>query len=307
MFTDGHVATIVKLTPAADVYSLAKSAYVLITGESPRRFSNFPISELPDNVRQKPWANEFLRVLRRATQNNPEERPQSVNEFWQEISRVNFFALPEEADEPETQISKHRPHLVPQPSITPDYSPNAPLRPKFDTSRELKFKNETLEEPALPLVVKLNGNSNSELNQPSPKPISESKSGKPIVVDLAPAAVSSKGRLMRRSLIIALFLLTFAGGLFITQNYLRKSQFLPEFQNPFGKYPEGVAIQDINLRPTPGVEKPPVGLVLKGARVRITETKDNWIKIDIIESTRPENNGEEKSGWVNKRYIDLQE
>ena len=35
------------LTPAADIYSLAKTAYTIICGESPRRFAHNPISELP--------------------------------------------------------------------------------------------------------------------------------------------------------------------------------------------------------------------------------------------------------------------
>ena len=44
--------TFAKLTPAADIYSLAKSAYVLITCESPRFFANQSITELPVSVRQ---------------------------------------------------------------------------------------------------------------------------------------------------------------------------------------------------------------------------------------------------------------
>src|ERR1044072_2842233 len=35
------------LTPAADIYSLAKTTYMLLTGEAPRRFSRRPLTELP--------------------------------------------------------------------------------------------------------------------------------------------------------------------------------------------------------------------------------------------------------------------
>ncbi|HEY0081951.1 MAG TPA: serine/threonine-protein kinase, partial [Pyrinomonadaceae bacterium] len=41
---------VTQLTPAADVYSLAKTAYMLLTGEAPRRFSQRPITELPANM-----------------------------------------------------------------------------------------------------------------------------------------------------------------------------------------------------------------------------------------------------------------
>ncbi len=77
--------TFTKLTPAADIYSLAKSAYVLITCESPRFFANQPITELPVAFGQKSWANDLIKVLNRATQNDSRERHQTVNEFWQDL------------------------------------------------------------------------------------------------------------------------------------------------------------------------------------------------------------------------------
>jgi serine/threonine-protein kinase len=56
------------LTPAADIYSLAKSTYTLITGEAPRAFTNETITSLPDVVSSEPWAQGLLTVLKRATQ-----------------------------------------------------------------------------------------------------------------------------------------------------------------------------------------------------------------------------------------------
>jgi len=57
---DTETLTITELTPAADIYSLAKSAYVLITCESPRFFANQPITELPfacgKNHGQRIWS-----------------------------------------------------------------------------------------------------------------------------------------------------------------------------------------------------------------------------------------------------------
>ncbi|HEV2761754.1 MAG TPA: serine/threonine-protein kinase, partial [Pyrinomonadaceae bacterium] len=74
-----------QLTPAADVYSLAKTGYMLLTGEAPRRFSQRPITELPEELAGEPWAPFVLRVLRRATQSNPSERYQTVREFREEL------------------------------------------------------------------------------------------------------------------------------------------------------------------------------------------------------------------------------
>src|SRR3982751_5038420 len=42
------------LTPAADIYSLAKTAYTLIAGESPRRFAQHALTELPSHISDEP-------------------------------------------------------------------------------------------------------------------------------------------------------------------------------------------------------------------------------------------------------------
>src|SRR5918992_888077 len=54
---------VMQLTPAADVYSLAKTTYMLLTGEAPRRFSRKPVSTLPPSLAGEPWAMPVLRVL----------------------------------------------------------------------------------------------------------------------------------------------------------------------------------------------------------------------------------------------------
>src|SRR5256714_6389297 len=73
------------LTPAADIYSLAKTTYMILTGEAPRRFSQKPITSLPEEFSNNEWSRYVLGVLERATQTNPERRHQTVEEFWREI------------------------------------------------------------------------------------------------------------------------------------------------------------------------------------------------------------------------------
>src|SRR5437660_3121598 len=51
------------LTPAADVYSLAKTTYALICGTAPRRFAHHPITDLPPPLSTEPWAPSVLDVL----------------------------------------------------------------------------------------------------------------------------------------------------------------------------------------------------------------------------------------------------
>src|SRR6476620_6555115 len=79
------------LTPAADIYSLAKTTYTLLAGESPRRFAQHAIRELPASISNHFWSTSVLRVLEKATQTRPRERYQTVQAFWDELAEA---ALP---------------------------------------------------------------------------------------------------------------------------------------------------------------------------------------------------------------------
>src|SRR3712207_7391482 len=53
--------------------SLAKTAYMLLTGEGPRKFSQKPITELPAHAASQPWGAFVVRVLRKATETDRSE------------------------------------------------------------------------------------------------------------------------------------------------------------------------------------------------------------------------------------------
>lgn len=293
-----------ELTPAADIYSLAKSAYVLICCESPRFFANQPITELPFAFRQEPWAADLVKVLNKATQNDWRMRQQTVVEFWQDLSGIKGFAEAKNGA-PLTEISA-RPHTLPQAHVARGYTPNAPKRPQFDTSRELKLKNldHANRAPLVVPVAQVNRKENS-LAPSSPPPIIEARSEPPIIVY---QPVKRKRKFFQRAAAFVVFLGIFAGILFATHNYLRGRGVLPEITNPFAGAPQGIAVIDVNLRPSAGTEGEPIGLVPKNSRVRIVNTKDNWYEVDVVEFSRPkENQTDAEHGWVNKRYINVEE
>ncbi|MEP7149916.1 MAG: serine/threonine-protein kinase, partial [Acidobacteriota bacterium] len=133
---DGHM-TVAALTPAADIYSLAKSVYTLITGEAPRMYANQQITELPLTWRDKEWSDDLRHVLSKATSADPAARYQSVDEFWQALEPVRRIAF-----DMETSTSvRPKLHETPQAHVARGYSPLAPQHPRFDTSRELKLSN----------------------------------------------------------------------------------------------------------------------------------------------------------------------
>ncbi len=309
---DGNVMTVAELTPAADVYSLAKSTYVLITCESPRFFANQPIKELPFDSRKELWADELLRVLQKATQNNPKDRYQSVEEFWKDLSRIKLLAESEDG-ELRTQVAAARQHIAPpRAHVAEGYTPLAPQRPQFNTSRDLKLKNLGIPAANAPnLVVRLDSNSLPQTPKPSqPQPQQPPPKDNDFLksyVEEAEEAPVRKKSFLRRAGVLLLFLAVFAGALFVTQSYLRTGKILPELKNPFAST-VGIATSDVNLRTEANADSQKIGLVPKSSRVRIVNSKDNWYEVDVLEYGRPkENAADPDHGWVNRRYIDIQE
>jgi serine/threonine protein kinase len=295
--------TFAQLTPAADIYSLAKSAYVLITCESPRFFTNLPITELPFSMRQKPWASDLIEVLNKATQNDSRLRYQTVNDFWKDLSHIKLLAEDEDT-ETETKLLTV-PTQIPQPHVAKGYTPLAPHKPTFNTSRDLKLnKNHSIAVNA-PLVVRLeNPHFNQPLN-PQIQPIAEEIV--PDYQELPRPKENARQNSWRRFAAFIIFLGLFAGILYGTHNYLRGRGVLPQINNPF-KMRTGKINIDLNLRPAPSNRNEPIGMISKESRVKILDTTENWYEVEVIEYGRPkENPNYADRGWVFAKYVDVQE
>ena len=303
MVGNSGTLTFTQLTPAADIFSLAKSAYVLITGESPRFFAGREITELPFAVRQEDWADELLKALNKATQVDPRERFQTVKEFWLALSPLKRFA---ENSEAETLINKTLSE-IPQPGISKGYSPLAPERPTFNTSRDLKIKKRenSLQDPSL--VIKLEPH--NPLYKPTPANNSILFNEAHTETSDQSAALQPRRKPFHRVAGLAIFLILFAGSLFATYNYLSGRGFFSQTNSGSTSAATiGTAITDVNLRPSPSSGNEPIGLVTKNSRVRIVGKQNNWYEVDIIEHGRPkENSASADRGWVYGKFIETQE
>ena len=295
------------LTPAADIYSLAKTAYILFTGESPRYLANNPIEDLPQSFKGKPCAKNLLEVLRKATDNNPRNRHQSVSEFWQELSKINDIVSADLKLDELTVITKVRSRSNSEPvaHVATGFSPNKPVRPDFDTARELKYKTvlptTQLKKPVVPPtaqsipiavseppMVPTNGEPDNQVELP-PDDFEERNS-------------RSGGRFFKGAAILLVLLAVFAGSLFATYNYiLGRSIFSFGTEIPART---GTATTDINLRPAPTTGNTPLGIVTRNSTVRILQTSNNWHEVVIIRQGRQRADaGTAVRGWVYGRYI----
>lgn len=312
------------LTPAADIYSLAKTTYALLAGEPPRRFSHRPITELPASIASQSWAASVLRVLERATQNNPQERYQTVQEFWDELSDAALpptQILQQPGDNDVRRRASDQLTAVGQKSV-----PEAPPRPRFDSTQRLKQLERGMNGGAHPrIVVQL---SEGEAAVP-PAPLVPPQPARDILAAMSdaprprrkPDAPKKDWAASRsvRFLVALLLIIAFAGMLLATHNYFRgriplwgsgqggaSPQAPPNQRTDIGR--EVFTITDVYLRSDPNRDNR-IGLAENGSRVRVLSVNNNWYEVQILEhgsqSSFTNKNLTAERGWINKKYLKL--
>jgi serine/threonine protein kinase len=307
MAVGNDTITYTELTPAADIYSLAKSAYFLLTGESPRFYANQPVTELPSACRGELWSDDLLEILNKATQPNPRERHQTVKEFWQDLSGLSKYI---EEKKSVAAYTTSRLSGTPQPHIAKGYTPIAPQEPRFNTSRELRLEN-------LPPAVKnpsfvvewsdsrpkdnlLNHLQNGNLRETPNSPLILSENETAVMTE-NPYQSKKRQVFLRQAAVFVIFLGLFAGILYAAHNYLRGRGVLSQISNPFAAQ-EAIALTDINLRPDPSTRNQPIGLVSEDSHLKIISSNDNWYEVQIIQHGRQigDVNWKER-GWISKK------
>jgi len=309
----------IQLTPAADIYSLAKTAYTMICGVPPRAFAHHPITTLPAPMSAEPWAPSLLRVLERATQTRPGDRYQTVQEFWDELSDTSLPVTRSLNLEPgRRQISSDL-------SLEAEVTVAAPPKPRFETSRELQQQQQAAGNGATrPKIVVPVAGQTAVRTQPTIGPAqgfaAPQQTGRvnvPVArnakVARAPetrAAVQERKR--SRDFVVGLILvLCFAGLLIATGAYVR-SWIKPRTTPPtIGTTTSIVGSQavtktDVNLRAAPNGKSDKVGLAESGSHVKVlnVSNNNNWCEVEIIEHSRPKDDPSSSDhGWVNRENL----
>ncbi len=318
------------LTPAADIYSLAKTTYALLAGESPRRFAQHPIRELPAAINSQYWAEPVLRVLEKASQTRPENRFQTVQEFWDEFADATL--PPTRPLHPGDIEARRRPSS--DLSIDPVEFSEAPPRPSFAPVHELREEPEETDYASSPSIVPdYPPRTRAVSPERRPKivvPVSEleARRNKQNLPD-GPSArsrieslpnVPSAERASKyqrrpvtpsraRPWVVALFLiLAFTGMLLATHRYVtsRWNPFarITQLSDVFVVGREGVTTTDVRLRPDASTTNAPIGLAENGSRVKILATEDNWYEVQVLEHGRPKVDPfTSDRGWINKRFV----
>jgi len=309
------------LTPAADIYSLAKTTYMLLTGEAPRRFSQKQITSLPEEFAGYEWSSYVLGVLERATQRNPERRQQTVEEFWREIKDATM-----EKTRPLKPGDGGGVEAAATDSSSSGFTTTPPPAPTFD--RESRAAKDSARHR---IVVPINrvsragmidapGESRefSATNASGSYPAqdytgSESVQGADTYPYEREPRLSSRGR---RWLVALLLLLTFSGMLFATYRYVnnlkqaggarQQQQQQPgnagNVASPVGC--ELLATTDVNLREGPDTSYSKVGLAENGSRVKVLQINGRWYQVRVLQHARQKSDPDsDDQGWVNSTLL----
>lgn len=302
------------LTPAADIYSLAKTTYTLLAGEAPRRFSHHQISELPESIASKTWGKDVLRVLRRATEDKPEARYQTVQEFWEELSDSSL--PPTQPLRPGDNETRERP-VSKQLASKAEAVVEAPPRARFDSRDIIKQTQGRDNGNNRPRIVVPIAAVSSNLNFPAlaeaprqpirerPVPMTPAQHGQSADEFIARQQAQARGRGVR-ALIALLIILVFAGLLLATHFYVSRQratvpQPASEPSSEIGR--EGIVKTDVRLRPDPSTNNRSLGIVTNGSRVRVLNARNSWYEIEVLEHGRFDPNSADR-GWINKRFLD---
>ena len=299
------------LTPAADIYSLAKTTYMLLTGEPPRRFSQKPVTQLPQDFAAEEWSRYVLKVLERATQTNPERRHQTVEEFWREIKDATMAQT-----RPLRQQGGGDGSARAEDSGARQFSPAPPPAPTFD--RESRSA-ETSQRHRFVVPIADAGPAAAPA-----APAAESgsflapRAGVPAGTFTGARDAGRAPRLpagVRRWAVALLLLLAFSGMLFATYRYVNKLRGAPRPQRqpqqaaaPGGRLGlagrEFVTTTDANLRKGPDPSYTKVGLAESGSRVKVLQVSGKWYLVQVVEHSRPKSDPDsEDQGWVNSTLL----
>ncbi|HVF68551.1 MAG TPA: protein kinase, partial [Pyrinomonadaceae bacterium] len=332
----------VQLTPAADIYSLAKTTYMLLTGEPPRRFSRRPVTELPPEFSVQDWSEYVLRVLERATQNNPARRQQSVEEFWREIKDATMARtrlLRNDGGAHANGRASTEVHSTADAHARSNSSSSSrglatppPPAPTFD--REARVRDNSGRHR---IVVPIAGDSKAR-DVFTPEEIAEIERARGREIDsrerdssgprraerpappLLPYPSEREPRLSsaaKRWLVAFALLLAFSGMLYATYRYVNNMRNAGGGQQQGGQQGGArnaaqtgdvrVTTIDANLRDGPGANYDKVGLAEIGSQVKVLQVSGQWAQVQVIQHARPKADPDsEDTGWVNGRLLKSQ-
>jgi len=281
----------------------------LLAGESPRKFAQHTVTELPLMISDKTWSASILRVLEKATQSRPENRYQTVEDFWDEFAEASL--PPTRPLRPVTaEMESHRKPSEDL-SIEPDeFTEAAPPRPQFEQPQAAIVPElDTIKRPRIVVPISPEVRQQMELEARQERKAHKASVNARKTPVGGPAASSQQATRGRKALVALGLIMAFSGMLLATHKYVT-SHWNPltsvrNLGETFAIGKEGVTTTDVNLRPVANTANAPIGVAEIGSRVKILSVaENNWVEVQVVAHGRPKTDPYSSDrGWINKRYV----
>jgi serine/threonine protein kinase len=299
-----------QLTPAADIYSLAKTVFTLLAGVSPRRFSHHQITGIPGELAGHSWSRAVCEVLTKATHDAPERRYQTVQDFWDDLADA---VLPATLELPDDGITDREPLATQTLSEVRQMTAQAPPSPRFESSRD--YHPAAAERPRIvvavaereppPPLVQTNGQARAREAQDILRQMPDADA----VAERKLAAVRNRANSRWIRVGVGMLLLAlFAGMLAITYSYFVNHRLWPSIRsgvNPGPNDPndptgrEGITLTDVNLRSGPGRDNSVVGLAEANSRIRVLSVNGDWWEVQVLQHGKAKRDPSSSDrGWM---------
>jgi serine/threonine protein kinase len=291
----------VKLTPAVDVYALAKNVYFMLSGATPFAFKQQPITSLPAPIDVQLWAGRVLRVLSKATCERPLDRYQSVQDFYDDLS-----AMSEE--------TVHSSHRWGNPASAPEHNVS---RIVVEVKSMQPRDHGAIAETIVLLLIEYGAGLTSSIARWSRMACSWAH---PYLRWGLALLTGSYQKIWQHLKTIPFGLLariaavvTFCLILLLTTPYLLK---LWRSQSTLNSHEQAKTIganeilvtanTDINIRFSPNSKAQKIGLAERGSQVRVLSfsSDQKWCEIEVLQHGREKANPSSVDrGWVNRSYL----
>jgi hypothetical protein len=299
------------LTPAADIYSLAKTVFTLLAGVSPRRFSHHQITGIPGELAGHSWSRAVCEVLTKATHDAPERRYQTVQDFWDDLADA---VLPATLELPDDGMTDREPLATQTLSEVRQMTAQAPPSPRFESSRDYQ---PAAERPRIVVAV--------AEREPLPPPVNASgqapaREAQDILRQMPDADAVAERKLTTvrdrannrwiRLGVGMLLLALFAGMLAVTYSYFVSHRLWPASSSGSnaGSNPsdslvgrEITTARGVNFRSGAGMNFPPQGVLGTGSRVKILSVSGDWLEVQVLQYGNSNNQATTPNhGWITK-------
>jgi len=292
--TTGELVEPAQLTPSADIYSLAKTIYTLLSGQAPRQFARKPISELPPGIRNGKMAEGLLAVLCRATDSQIDKRYASATAFYRELEAVQAL----DAEATHVRPRADRGAMPPAPPL-PEFVMRAAASDRGPSTGDAKI---VIQLPQRSPSVDQQEEKKDEIVVAPDEKVERADKGTAAKKKKAGAKPGFWERadnliFVHRKKILAMWALV----LFLGLSFWVYTIFQPSSLEDPSRF--AVVIRDVSVRTGPGTEWEPVGWLGPGARLRILQRDPkNWYQVEILDPN-DQKTARTSRGWVYGSYI----